>query len=98
MSPALPLAIATRICVTQSGCDGQPGMLITGNPHFDLKWGPRKPPRSRFRYCSPIESEGFGAVAGMPPQQAQSPRATTALATPVSSATQSFIGRSANML
>ena len=43
-------------------------------------------------------STGFGAVAGMPPQQAQSPMATTAFATWHSSLTQSFIGRSANML
>ena len=27
-----PVASATSICVIQSGCAGQPGMLITGSP------------------------------------------------------------------
>ena len=44
-----------------------------------------------------MESVGLGAVAGMPPQHAQSPMATTNVACSTSSATQSFIGRSANM-
>ena len=31
-SPARPVATATTICVIQSGCAGQPGMLMTGKP------------------------------------------------------------------
>ena len=34
-SPPRPVATATTICVIQSGCAGQPGMLITGRPAFD---------------------------------------------------------------
>src|SRR5208337_2499105 len=92
-SPPRPVATATRICVTQSGCAGQPGILMTGRPAFDLNPAPSEPPCLRLRNCRPSLSEGLGAVAGTPPQVAQSPMATTNCATPDSSLTQSFIGR-----
>ena len=92
-SPARPVATATRIWVTQSGCAGQPGTLITGRPALDLKPAPSAPPCARLRNCRPWLSEGFGAVAGMPPQVAQSPIATTNWAAAESALTHSFIGR-----
>ena len=97
MSPVRPVASATRIWVIQSGCAGQPGMLMTGRPAFDRKSGPRNPPLLRLWNCRPVEPDGLGSIAGMPPQQAQSPMATTMPAWAAISATQSFIGRSANM-
>ena len=51
----------------------------------------------RLWNCKPVEPDGLGSIAGMPPQQAQSPMATTMPAWAAISATQSFIGRSANM-
>ena len=50
---------------------------------------------ARFRNCRPRESLGFVAVAGMPPQVAQSPIATTNCAAFDKSLTQTCIARPA---
>ena len=97
MSPVRPVASATRICVIQSGWAGQPGILMTGRPAFEVQSAPRKPPFARLWNCSPVEADGFGSMAGIPPQAAQSPMATTIDAALASSMTQSFMGRSANI-
>src|ERR1700733_5908749 len=94
-SPPRPVAPATTIWVIQSGCAGQPGTLMTGNPDFERQFAPKAPPCLRFRNCKPCESLGFGAVAGMPPQVAQSPIATTYCAASARSFIHCFIGRPA---
>ncbi len=85
-----PVATATTICVIQSGCAGQPGTLMTGRPDLERHFAPSAPPGLRLRNCSPCESLGLGAVAGMPPQVAQSPIATTYCAAADSSLTPLF--------
>ncbi len=70
-------------------------MLITGNPAFERYSVPKNPPSLRLRNCNPVESLGLGSIAGIPPQVAQSPTATTKLATWERSVNQSFIERSA---
>ena len=66
-------------------------------PCFALELFAEKAAAILFKNCNPSESEGFGAVAGIPPQVAQSPIATTKSATSESSRTHSFIGREANL-
>lgn len=66
-SPPRPVANATMIWVIQSGWAGQPGMLMTGRPAFDRNSVPKKPPADFLKNCIPVESDGFGAIAGMPP-------------------------------
>ena len=79
--------------VNQSGCAGHPGTFpITGKPDLERKLSPRKPPCDRLRNRSPMLPDGLGAVAGIPPQVAQSPMATTWWATRERSASQDFIG------
>ena len=95
-SPARPVATATTICVTQSGCAGQPGILMTGRPAFETCSSCRGSRRDcASGTAGPTDSDGLGAVAGMPPQVAQSPIATVKCAILARSATQSFIGRPA---
>src|SRR5690625_989515 len=94
MSAVLPVAIATNIWVTQSGCAGQPGILITGRPAWERNSVDKYPPGFSFKNCKPIDSDGFGLVAGIPPQQAQSPIATTKSAFSANSLIHSFLGRS----
>ena len=75
------------------------GALVNNSRNLALKLNAfldneEKAHRDFFKNCIPVDSEGFGATAGIPPQVAQSPMATTYPATAASSFTQSFIGRS----
>ena len=56
---------------------GQALRLMTGRPPAERHSGSSKPPGALFVYCRPVDSEGFGAAAGMPPKLAQLPMAST---------------------
>ena len=59
--------------MTLSGCAGQPGMLTTGSPADDFQFQPRWS-------ATPMAPVGLFFIAGMPPNVAQLPTATTAAA------------------
>ena len=69
------IAIIVPIIVVASV--GQALRLITGRPARDRQSGSSRPPGTLFVYCRPVDSDGFGGAAGMPPKLAQLPMART---------------------
>jgi hypothetical protein len=69
------IAVIVSIIVVASV--GHALRLITGMPARDRHSGPRRRPGWLFVYCSPVDSDGFGGAAGMPPKLAQLPIAST---------------------
>src|SRR5262245_48553498 len=64
-----------RIIVLASA--GQPEILMTGRPAFDLHSGPSRPAGCSLVNCKPQLSVGFGGAAGIPPKAAHTPIAIT---------------------
>ena len=91
--PNCPAASIISVSVTQSGCVGQPAMLITGSPPRAMNSAPSKPPGRSSSYCRPQASVALAPLAAMPPQAAQEPTATTCCATAARLRTTSIIGR-----
>src|SRR5262249_29362140 len=76
---------------------GQPEILMTGRPAFDLHPGPSRPPGCSLVNCRPQLSVGFGGAAGIPPKAAQTPIAITYSAWAHNSRMMSRFGRPSNV-
>src|SRR5215468_6575446 len=84
-----------RIIVLASA--GQPEILMTGKPAFDLHSGPNRPAGCSLVNCRPQLSVGFGGAAGIPPKAAHTPIAITCSALSHNARMMSRFGRPAKV-
>jgi hypothetical protein len=89
-----PSRTALIVSIIVVASTGQALRLMTGRPPADRHSASSRPPGLLFVYCRPVDSEGFGGAAGMPPKLAQLPIASTYCARSHSAATMSRLGRS----